>query len=130
MAYGNAEYIKSTIDIGKKLFGENFSHLSKLVEYRKYLDLILNCDIAIFDSHRQQAVGNIIPLLGAGKTIFMRFEIEPAKTFLKLGFHLFDSGKFELKMLEKKQVEENINLSEKYFSQNALIDQYSSIGLE
>ena len=60
----------------------------------------------------------------------MRFEIEPAKTFLKLGFHLFNSTNFELKMLNERQVEENMQLSERYFSRNALIDQYVSIGLE
>lgn len=130
LAYGNDEYIKSIVGTGRKLFGEDFSYLSSLVEYRKYLDLIHNCDIAVFDSNRQQAVGNIIPLLGAGKTIFMRLEIEPAKTFLKLGFHLFNSANFELKILDERKVEENMQLSERYFSRNALIDQYASIGLE
>jgi len=47
----------------------------EFLEREKYFQLLSNIDIVVFAHNRQQAVGNIVPLLYAGKKIYIRSDI-------------------------------------------------------
>ncbi len=67
-------YKQEIINIGDKLFSNQFYPIIELMEYNDYLSFLNSVDIAIFNHNRQQAVGNIILLLSMGKTIYLSEE--------------------------------------------------------
>lgn len=75
LSYGNNEYRDSVIHEGKKMFGNKFNPLIEFLSFDDYLTILSKIDIAIFNHKRQQAMGNIITLLGLGKKVYIREEI-------------------------------------------------------
>ncbi|MGW6663042.1 TDP-N-acetylfucosamine:lipid II N-acetylfucosaminyltransferase [Peribacillus sp. NPDC055009] len=72
LSYGDMEYAKDVIDIGKKVFGEKFIPLEHFMKMNEYMSIMEKVDIGIFNNDRQQALGNILPLLYLGKKVYMR----------------------------------------------------------
>ncbi len=70
--YSDQNYIKEVISTGTSLFGHNFIALTEFMSKRKYTKLLEETDICIMNHDRQQALGNIIPLLYMGKKLYLR----------------------------------------------------------
>jgi dTDP-N-acetylfucosamine:lipid II N-acetylfucosaminyltransferase len=75
ISYGNMEYGQKVINNGEKLFGDKFKPLTEFMSLDKYLEVLAKTDVAIFNHERQQAVGNIVTLLGLGKKVYLRNDI-------------------------------------------------------
>lgn len=75
LSYGNKEYARQVVEYGNEKFGHKFIPITEFLSFDKYLDLLTKTDIAIFNHNRQQALGNIITLLGLGKKVYIRKEI-------------------------------------------------------
>ena len=75
LSYGDKLYAEKVIKYGKEIFGDKFINISEFLPIDQYLDTLANIDIAIFNHKRQQAMGNIITLLGLGKKVYIREEI-------------------------------------------------------
>jgi hypothetical protein len=83
-------------------------------------------DISIFAHKRQQAMGNIITLLGLGKKIYIRTDITSWQFFKDIGARLFDYNKLELDSLDKITKKENIDKIKSYFSEENYLKQLQS----
>ncbi len=82
LSYGNLDYASIIKDRGISYFGENFLCLDTFMPREEYFDLISTCSNVIMNHHRQQAAGNITPMLFLGANIFLN-EINPHYSFLK-----------------------------------------------
>ena len=72
LSYGDKEYAKEVIRVGKEIFKNKFIPLTEYMDFEEYLKLLLTCEIGIFNNDRQQALGNIYVLLRYGKKVYIR----------------------------------------------------------
>lgn len=75
LSYGDFNYREKVIKYGRERFGDRFIPITNFMprgEYDKFLSTI---DIAVFANNRQQAMGNIFPLLYAGTKVFIKNNI-------------------------------------------------------
>ena len=127
LSYGDMAYAEKVIKEGKKIFEEKFIPLTNFMQFDKYLEFLSNIDIAIFAHNRQQAMGNIITLLGLGKKVYMRSDITPWLMFNELGIKIFDVENIELSSLDERTKKENIEKIKTYFSEENLKKQLEEI---
>ncbi len=72
LSYGIEEYRNEVIFYAEKLFGkEKINVITDFLPWNKYIELLNNIDIAIFDYEHQAAFGNIIALSYLKKKIFL-----------------------------------------------------------
>lgn len=71
LSYGNKEYGNKVIQYGKQIFGNRFIPLIDFMSYNEYAKLLNNCDVALFNTERQQALGNIFIMFALGKKVFL-----------------------------------------------------------
>ncbi len=127
LSYGEKDYMERVIKVGKEIFGDKFIPLLEFMPFERYLDFLGQIDIAIFNHNRQQAMGNIITLLGLGKKVYLRKDITPWKLFEELGVKVFNVDEIDLEPIDKKVAEENRKRVREYFSEEKLIEQLSNI---
>ncbi len=128
LSYGNKEYAEHVIREGKKNFGENFIPLREFLPFDEYLKLLAEIDIAIFNHNRQQAMGNIITLLGLGKKVYIRDDITTWDFFKKLQITVFSSNKnINLEPININVSKENIQKIKNHFGEENLKKQLFSI---
>lgn len=72
LSYGDDEYKKQIIDYGYLKLKDKFVPLTEYIEKNEYLNLLLSCNIGVFNNNRQQGMGNISTLLQFGKKVFVR----------------------------------------------------------
>ena len=80
LSYGSNSYAESVISEGKRIFGDKFYPMTKFMEKEQYFRFLMTIDVAIFANDRQQALGNIVALLYAGKKVYMRKTISSWET--------------------------------------------------
>jgi len=71
LSYGNPEYIKHVISVGKRLLGRSFIPITNFFAPQTYSHLIKAAEAGIYNSRRTQGVGNIISFLYIGKRVFL-----------------------------------------------------------
>lgn len=74
LSYGDNDYRTRIIEEGQKIFGIRFKPILNLMTHNDYINFLKTVDIAIFNNNRQQAGGNILTLLGLGKTVYLSDE--------------------------------------------------------
>lgn len=127
LSYGSPEYAQIVADFGRNRFGEKFIPLMEFISFEKYIEMLAEIDIAIFNHARQQALGNTITLLGLGKKVFMRTDVVQWSLFEKIGVKIFNVDTLNLELLDAKTKRKNMEVVEKYFSEEKLIKQYEEI---
>ena len=127
LSYGDLNYAKEVIIIGKEIFGDKFIPTTDYMGFSEYISLLGTIDIAIFNHNRQQAMGNITTLLGLGKKVYMRTDITSYSYLNDLGINIYDTNNFELTKLSETNKEENIKIVKEYFSKETLIKQWEHI---
>lgn len=90
LSYGNQEYAKSIIEIGRELLGNRFIPITEYIEPRKYCMLLRQVDVGIMNHNRQQGVGNILALLYLEKKVFMKSTVAPYKLLKEIGIDIYD----------------------------------------
>ena len=75
LSYGSKDYADEVIKYGSQLFGEKFKPITEFMPKDKYFMQLMSMDIAVFANDRQQALGNIVALLYAGKKVYIRSDI-------------------------------------------------------
>lgn len=127
LSYGKNWYSNKIECAGYKEFGEKFQPLKKFMPLNEYIDLLSTIDIAIFNHKRQQAMGNIITLLGLGKTVYMRNDITSWKTLTDLGITLYPTEGDLNKLLPDDLAEKNKSIVASYFTEDRLNEQLKEI---
>ena len=127
LSYGPQSYAKEISDYGKLLYGNRFIALLDFMKLEEYKILLASIDIAIFNHKRQQAMGNIITLLGMGKTVFIRSDITSWQTLAEMGLVVGDYLRFDLRPFRPSIADENKMIISKRFNENVLINQLRHI---
>ena len=127
LSYGDEEYAKTIIEKGTKYFGKSFFPLTDFMPLDEYNNLLANIDIALFAHKRQQAINNIVVLLGLGKKVYIRSDITSWDFFNTLGIKIFDIDELELTLLDNSIKINNREIVANYFSKENLVKQFSKI---
>jgi len=127
LSYGDNSYAGEIIKLGNELFGDKFEPLTDFLSYNNYLRILSNVNIAVFAHDRQQGMGNIITLLGMGKTVYMKQDVSSAYFLRNLGVTLFDVDMVTLFPLADTERKKNISCIVNYFNSENLIKQLDII---
>lgn len=127
LSYGDHEYASRVVAYGVSIFGEKLVPLFDFLPYREYLEYLETIDIAVFNHNRQQGVGNIVSLLGMGKTVYMSPEVTSWTALRNMGLQVFDVEKLDIARLSPSQVEENRRIVSECFCEANLIIQLRAL---
>jgi hypothetical protein len=127
LSYGDKEYAQKVINKGEEIFGEKFKPLVDFMEFQAYLDFLGEIDIAIFAHKRQQAMGNIITLLGLGKKVYLRDDITPWKMFEDLSMKIFNVENIDIALISDDIKSKNKFLVKEYFSKENYLKQLQTL---
>lgn len=127
LSYGDPGYALEVANQGRDLFGDRFVAIREFLPLDKYIELLGRIDIAIFAHRRQQAMGNIIPLLGLGKKVFLRRDMTPWAVFEDLGIRAYDLEALDLERIDNQTRQRNQERVKDYFSETTLVEQLRRI---
>lgn len=72
LTYGSTYYRKIVMKMGRHYFGDQFTPILTHVSREEYYNSLSQTGVAIFGMNRQEAAGNIYPLLKSGAKVFLR----------------------------------------------------------
>ena len=105
LSYGCSRYRFLINFLGKQIFKDKFEPLLKFLPIDEYNQILLSCNVLIFNHRRAQAIGNILFGIWAGHKVFLR-KCNPVYSYLK-------SLNVEVCSIEEDLFIENINTLEK-----------------
>lgn len=121
LSYGDSTYAKEIISYGKKCFGAKFIPMDTFLPFGEYYDYLYNIDIAMFNHKRQQAVGNTTTLLGMGKKIYMRKDVNTWDHFIDMGMIIYDIFNFDIDLINYEVANNNAVRISQIFSEEKLV---------
>lgn len=133
LSYGNESYREKVISYGKDIFGDKFIPITEFLSFDKYIQILSKVSIAIFNHRRQQAVGNIISLIGMGKKVYIRDSITTWDFAKQYGLKVYSiENEFDslLEKMDVQVVEDNKNLIRKNFSKSKLKEGWKKVFLD
>lgn len=90
LSYGDMDYQREVINKGRKVFGDAFHPITEYMNYDQYNELLLSCDVGIYNNNRQQGLGNISAMINMGKKVFIRKDTPMWDSFMKYGYIMND----------------------------------------
>jgi len=123
LSYGPKAHAEAVAARGRALLGDKFVPLLDFLDAAGYRAFLGKIDIAVFNNVRQQAMGNIISLLGMGKTLYLRRSTTTWPLLEQIGIVVFDAEQFSLQQLTPQERERNIALVRDRFSRARLLEQ-------
>jgi dTDP-N-acetylfucosamine:lipid II N-acetylfucosaminyltransferase len=127
LSYGPKEEAARVAAYGKLHLGDKFLPILDFLPLEEYLDLLDSVDIGVFNQDHQQAMGNMLQLLGMGKTVYLRKDTSSWLLFQSLGLHVFEIQSFDLTLLTPQQSNHNVEIISQNFSKQRLAQQYKAI---
>lgn len=127
LSYGSKIYAELVSKLGKTKFGNKFIPLTELMMFDQYKKFLATIDIAIFNHDRQQGMGNLIPLLGMGKKVFINEKITTWNFLKEIGIKCFSNSCLDLSPLSNTDMNKNISLVKAIFSEATLYQQWNLI---
>jgi len=127
LSYGPQDEAQRVAAHGRARLGEKFAAVTDFLPLEKYLEQLDAVDIGVFNQDRQQAMGNMIALLGMGKTLYLRRGTSTWELFARLGLKVFDVEQFSLQQLAEADRRRNMEIVADYFSRQKLVAQYRAI---
>lgn len=118
LAYGSNYVKKTVLEYGKKWFGNQFIPILEYEKKEDYLKSLSKVGIAIFGQLRQEAAGNITPLLGYGAKVFLRQKNPLYQYYKKQGYIVFSieddlRSVDDFTILTPEQMQHNANVKKK-----------------
>ncbi|MGV9003508.1 TDP-N-acetylfucosamine:lipid II N-acetylfucosaminyltransferase [Flavobacterium sp.] len=99
---GSQEYIDKVIEKGKELWGDNFIPITDFISLEKYNEILLSCNVLIFNHIRQQGVGNIIALGYLGAKIYLNPKNPVYQFYKQEGISIYSIKEINTTSLEKE----------------------------
>lgn len=127
LSYGDQVYACNVADVGRRVFGDKFIALTEFSPADEYLRFLGSIDIAIFNHRRQQAMGNIIKLLGLGKKVYLHPKTTSRAVFESLGIKVFGLNYLSLDRLDEKTATRNSECIRSAFTEDVLRRQWQEI---
>lgn len=119
LSYGDREYAAEITRMGTEMFGSTFVPMRSFMPFHAYIAFLQTIDIAIFYHDRQQAMANIITLLGMGKKVYMPDNISSTKHLRSLGITVYSLENFSLDT-DFQEASKNTALIKTYYSEAQL----------
>ncbi|MCU4175090.1 TDP-N-acetylfucosamine:lipid II N-acetylfucosaminyltransferase [Carboxylicivirga sp. N1Y90] len=123
LSYGDLTYCEKVIEIGTKLFNDNFKPIKEFMPLNKYTLILQKCPIVIMNHDRQQAVGNIIASLYLGAKVYLsknntlyKYLKDLDLIIYSIDFDLNLNNKFALEPLHPSEQLNNRRIVMKVFS--------------
>lgn len=123
LSYGNPVYAAQIKQLGEAIFGDKFCPLMDFMPLAQYNQILDEVDIAIFAHNRQQAMGNIINLLGRGKTVYLRADTSSYALLTKLNIKVCSLDDLSLAVQTCEVAIANNQRVRNYFSEENLVSQ-------
>ncbi|MDR0261937.1 MAG: TDP-N-acetylfucosamine:lipid II N-acetylfucosaminyltransferase [Sphingobacterium sp.] len=124
LSYGNNEYKNMILDKGYSLLKGRFHPLVDFMPISKYNQLLVDCDVAIFNHFRQQGFGNMLTLLWLGVKVFIN-ENSSLKEELKrmriIFYYVNDINNKTLTPLTKIEKDHNRYCVEQHYSSEKIV---------
>jgi hypothetical protein len=121
LSYGNKGYATEIIAIGKEMFGDCFNPITNFIPFDEYINFLYGINIAIFAHNRQQAVGNLVSLLGFGKKVYLNKNTTHYRYFKSHGIALYDLELFNINNISTSDAKKNQSTIKQLFSTENLI---------
>lgn len=91
LAYGSRPNAARVGALGKRLLGDRFVALDRMLPPDEYAKLQADVLVAVFNHNRQQGLANILGLLYSGAKVYLRSNTTTYYFLRKLGLPVFDS---------------------------------------
>ncbi len=127
LSYGDTGYSRQVEQRAEMLLPGKVESLKTFLAYEDYLQLLAEVDVAVFAHDRQQAMGNIITLLGMGKTVYMKDDISSTEYLRSLGITVFSVNTLDLRLASQEQLQRNQRIIQEQFSTSVLTAQWAAI---
>lgn len=127
LSYGPQEYARQVAEYGEKIFGKKIIPMFDFMEKDDYLRFLSAIDIAIFNNFNQQAMGNMVALIGKGKTVYLRDTVSSWEVFAELGLVVRRIEDFGLSLISEADRNENMRRTANAFSLQKLATQLRGI---
>lgn len=95
LSYGDMNYAKEVIKIGKEIFADKFEPITEYMKYEDYINFLGTFQVGIFNNNRQQGMGNINALLRRGKKVYIRSDTSMWEDYKKYNLCVFDVMELE-----------------------------------
>jgi hypothetical protein len=124
LSYGKKRNREKVLKLGYSIFGDKFLPITKFMPLSEYNELLSKVRVAIFNHWRQQALGNIITLIGLGKTVYIRREITTWDTITSMGIKILDFSTMQtLNELSEAEKRANTSIVQNHFTAQKLSNQ-------
>lgn len=121
---GTPEYRNFIIENGKKSLGQQFEPLLYYMTLDDYNRYLLNSSYFIYNSYRQEAVGNILVALYIGGKVYLSDKSPLLNFYKSLGLIIYPVSSLSVQSLNETLKEEEIihnkSIIEKHYSLNRL----------
>lgn len=124
LSYGSESYCESVVKLCEHYIPGRYKVLRDFMPFKDYEILLSKIDVAMFNFKYQQGMGNIIRLLGLGKTVFMRNTTSTWSLFESMQVEVFDIQNFDIAL---RATNENVPKIRSYFSRSTCIEQYNKL---
>ena len=101
LSYGKMQYKDKIKEKGKKIFGDKFQYLDKLILSDDYGKFLSENDILILCQNRQQGLGNAIYDLALGAKVFLPYNTTSLAFVESYNLKVFDSLKIKDMSIEE-----------------------------
>lgn len=118
---GNKKYINHVISQGRRLFPEHYEPLLKFLPLDEYNRLMLEAEVCIFSSWRQEANGNVVIALYLGAKVFMSNRSPLYKRYKDMGIVLF-----ELESITEEQLNTPLSIEDRQNNRTILLNRFSA----
>ena len=121
LSYGDSErYRDYLLGQGKKLLGGKFSPLTNYMSLDEYNNYLLDASYFIYNSYRQEAVGNILVALYIGGKVFLSDNSPLLKFYKSIGLIIFPVSSVSNESLsiplQEEDIVHNRGIIEKHYS--------------
>lgn len=127
LSYGDKEYAKTVCDAGWRSFGDKFVPMLDFMPFDDYLKVLSEIDVAIFNHDRQQAMGNIITLIGSGKKVYLRDGVSSWGFLDRIGAVVYKLSEFDLDLCGADVMTNNALAIQKHCSLETLLSQLTDL---
>jgi len=127
LSYGDKTYAAQVCEWGETLLADQFKPMHEVLPLEKYQRFMESIDIAVFNHNRQQALGNIIPLIGMGKKVFMQSDTAHARRLSEQGISIFPIEKLSSERLSSDIATENNRQITHHYSADRLRSDWANV---
>lgn len=109
------------------LFGDRAIIIDDFMSLEDYNSLLSSVDLAIFCHDRQQAMGNIITLIGMGKTVVLKRGVSHSEFLTSKGLVYKDFSSLSLETITIEDCVHNAEIISAYFNESNCVMQLDTI---